>query len=462
MAGLALWSEKGGIKSSTTRTQMDTKYACPHCSQHVIIPDAPRGTLVDCPNCRRAFRLDDHDQAGVKRRLASPWVWLIAGVIAICLSAPFIRKMARPEAPRQNHAPQSKVAENITDDRADPVIAGKALSVWLEDLASSQSPTSRQAEAVLRDSAGVAKPVLVHAIEDASISIRLRRQAPEALSLMIGPGDPEIQVLFGALRDKDRLVSTSARRALRNQNLDAKTAVPILLAMSTDGEGGVRRTAAQFLGNFVKLDPEALSALKRLATDPDPIVADGANRTLIKISPPELIFANQRLTDALRDLPNGDPAIRKSARDRLRAVGRAAVPELISAMDNQEGTSRDRALAAQALGYAGKNQEPEVSALISALKDTDENVRENAAASLGLLKLDPSLFIPLCLDTLSDRSSRVRRRGAENLARLGPEAKEAIPALKKLAAKDGEAATRSAAKLALQKISPPSDSGNIK
>jgi HEAT repeat protein len=92
-----------------------------------------------------------------------------------------------------------------------------------------------------------------------------------------------------------------------------------------------------------------------------------------------------------------------------------------------------------------------VQALIGQLKDAKNLVRASALSTLGTLKLDPVILIPICTRMLADPNNGVRRRAAVNLGDIGKAAAEAIPALQKAATDENEAA-RLAAVDALAKI----------
>lgn len=72
------------------------------------------------------------------------------------------------------------------------------------------------------------------------------------------------------------------------------------------------------------------------------------------------------------------------------------------------------------------------STLLNGLADPEEDPRRRAAEALGTVaQNDPSVAVSLTQLVESDPSGMMRRNAALSLARLGPNAKEAVPALAK-------------------------------
>jgi HEAT repeat protein len=104
-----------------------------------------------------------------------------------------------------------------------------------------------------------------------------------------------------------------------------------------------------------------------------------------------------------------------------------------------------------------------ISPLVHALKDSDVQMRQNAALTMGWLaggydaKLRPPLditgAIPDLIEALEDRDADVRAWAAGAIAETGPNGKEAIGALIKLL-KDPEEGPRNQSCIALGRIGP--------
>jgi HEAT repeat protein len=114
----------------------------------------------------------------------------------------------------------------------------------------------------------------------------------------------------------------------------------------------------------------------------------------------------------------------RAAAVALGKVGKAALPELVAALDAQQ--ERVRLGAALALGHAGPDAEEAIPKLIGSLNDSSPEVRAAAAAALG--KVGKEALPPL-IKALNAKEDRVRLGAIEALGHLGPPARDAIPKL---------------------------------
>ena len=113
----------------------------------------------------------------------------------------------------------------------------------------------------------------------------------------------------------------------------------------------------------------------------------------------------------------------------LAAVGAPAVPALISALaDERENV---RASAAYALGEMGPVAAEAVDALIALLTDASEEVRRHATSALGMIKVPTSKIVPALVEILGNpEDTDLAFFAAQALTRIGPDATEAVPALR--------------------------------
>lgn len=135
--------------------------------------------------------------------------------------------------------------------------------------------------------------------------------------------------------------------------------------------------------------------------------------------------------------------------EKLGPTAVAAVPALIKALEDQDEDVRLRAVSALGkLGEAARDAGP---ALVRALgSDPTSDVRFWAAVALrkSVGAEDPAALKPLIkplIKALTDWDSSVRCAVARALAKIGPEAKRAIPALKKLLSDETFSVRREAA-----------------
>ena len=98
----------------------------------------------------------------------------------------------------------------------------------------------------------------------------------------------------------------------------------------------------------------------------------------------------------------------------------------------------ERALAADMLGRRGAINVKDVADALEPLRmalksDPDLKVRRASAKSLGMIAPEPaSDTVPLLIDTLADKDYGLRMTAVQALAGYGPEARDALPALRTL------------------------------
>ena len=128
-----------------------------------------------------------------------------------------------------------------------------------------------------------------------------------------------------------------------------------------------------------------------------------------------------------------DPAdiLRYQAASLLWRFKQPAGP-LVAAVSDALETSKDRAgYGLQVLGQMGREAKPALPVLVKML-ESDEDQREAVVRVLGSIGPDAAPAIPELITLLADSNDRLRRTIAGALARMGPAAKQAIPALRGL------------------------------
>ncbi|MDE0424367.1 MAG: HEAT repeat domain-containing protein [Candidatus Poribacteria bacterium] len=113
----------------------------------------------------------------------------------------------------------------------------------------------------------------------------------------------------------------------------------------------------------------------------------------------------------------------------LAAIGASGVPALIAALkDERENV---RASTVYALGEMGPVAAEAVDGLIALLTDESEEVRRHATSALGMIKVPVSKTVPALVRVLADREDTdLAFFAAQALTRIGPDATEAVPALR--------------------------------
>ena len=113
----------------------------------------------------------------------------------------------------------------------------------------------------------------------------------------------------------------------------------------------------------------------------------------------------------------------------LAAAGASAVPALITALEDER--ENIRASAAYALGEMGPVAAEAVDALIALLTDESEEVRRHATSALGMIKAPTSKTVPALVKVLQNpEDTDLAFFAAQALTRIGPDATEAVPALR--------------------------------
>jgi HEAT repeat protein len=129
-------------------------------------------------------------------------------------------------------------------------------------------------------------------------------------------------------------------------------------------------------------------------------------------------------------------------------AGKDAVPELVKALREEDFNARF--YAAWALGRIGPEAAEAVPALLEARANIDGDIRRKVIFALGRIKPPAELAVPVLIETFKDDDVDVQTTAVEALAGYG---KEAVPALIK-ALDDRSSSVRYRAILTLAKIGP--------
>jgi len=112
----------------------------------------------------------------------------------------------------------------------------------------------------------------------------------------------------------------------------------------------------------------------------------------------------------------------------LGPAAKAQVPELTVILTN-DNVGQVRQCTASALGFIGEDAKSAASALLVTAKDQDNQVRNSSLWALSRIHADPELVLPGLIEGLDDSFSVARENAAIALARYGPLATSAVPAL---------------------------------
>lgn len=253
--------------------------------------------------------------------------------------------------------------------------------------------------------------------------------AREAAVAVGNIGRPALQPLLIRLRSKKPHNEAETIALARI----GKDAVPPLLDALKSDDPTIRRRAALALGGMEAPPKEALPAvialLKEWTENPEGDAYSAAGGV-------SGVAARRRHSTTVRRLVTALPHFRHEAAD--------AVPLLIPLL--RERSPALRIAAAQALGALGAAARPAIPALreLTADKESASEVTGAAGAALLALPLDRKEDLPVLVELLKNVGlpNEVRAAAVEQIARLGPEAADAVPDLLEIVAdRKGEAAT---------------------
>ncbi|MFM0703506.1 HEAT repeat domain-containing protein [Paraburkholderia sediminicola] len=251
--------------------------------------------------------------------------------------------------------------------------------------------------------------------------------------------DPEAAELLPRLASADAAVRRIALLALADLE-DEAVLGPIVAALRTDVSSDVRAQAAEVLGAWERAD--AVEALCEALADGAENVRDAAAQSLSNLKDPEsgpLLapwtthrdpFVRQAALRGLRELRYAgalEPALAALAASedvvRLEAVSvlgwlkseQALGP--LTAVAAQDPNAAVRRAAIGALGIGAAATEDTIAALLGALRDAAWQVREEAATTLGKLRVQSARDALVAM--LNDDYWQVRLQAVRALGKLG-------------------------------------------
>ena len=213
-----------------------------------------------------------------------------------------------------------------------------------------------------------------------------------------------VPLLVKGLGDADPAVREAAAKALDEHS--GEGIVSALVNALEDPVAAVRVAAAETLAE--KKDPESVALLIARVDHPEPFVRAAALRTVRELVTPEALPA------ALRALKDQSPEVRREAIGVLGYLkADQALPALMAAAGDTDPSVRRAVMSALVFTRPGG---PGAAALLGGLADTQWQVREQAAASIGKVRL-PEAIGPL-IATMNDESWQVRAKAANALGRI--------------------------------------------
>lgn len=326
-------------------------------------------------------------------------------------------------APAVNAVP---VLQKLTEQDADPlcrIAAAKAIA-----------SIDRKNETAI--------PLLIKALQDKTGTVRKR--AAESLG-DLGPGAKSAVIdLVKAVKDSDPTVSWAAVDALGQIGPDAESAVPALIeALKKASTGGA---AADALGQIGRKAEAAVPSLEQ-ALSGDVTVRWAAAVSLVRIGG---AGARPGVRFLLR--PDGVPG--RSMNDASQILTAPStwetLPELIEAARTPSLRDAAALISGNVAMYIPKERIP--AGVTKLLQDKDPGVRCVAAWFLyGARALELKSALGVLQETLKSSDPWSRRQAIQFLGKLGPQSRDAVPALT-AALEDKDQGVREAAIQALESV----------
>lgn len=261
-------------------------------------------------------------------------------------------------------------------------------------------------------------------------------QRPDETQVRIGRVDPwivppdpaEIPRLITELKHDDPDVRCNAAATLMAAREQAAEALPALLEATTDPDAAVRYFAGQAIFEVHPNDARVLPALIRLFQDEHPLVRHTAVLGFTYLGPkaaaavPVIIDSLTERYDQIDDGVTGE-SWTVGALGAIGPAAKDAVPLLTRIVADRDLDIYLRSAAADSLGEMGPAAVASVPTLAEALLD---------------IKVDESVEFRLTINGLShwDKTVHLRFATARALGRIGPDAKQAVPALTSALADD--------------------------
>jgi HEAT repeat protein len=261
-----------------------------------------------------------------------------------------------------------------------------------------------------------------------------------------------IAELTRALHDRNPAVRRTAAEALGPLDEKGAAAGPALTGLIADRVAGVRAAAAAALAHVAPRDKKAAHAIVRMLKDPDAGVRRAAAEALGQMAytglptDPAVVSG---LRDALRD---GELMVRERAVWALGYVRHPdTVPDLVGLLRAEHKDLRSSAL--HSLGMLGSMAKAAVPEMVEVLRSDPEN-REITAWSLARMGPAAAPAVPALIECLDEAREGIRNQAARTLRDIGPAAAEAVEPLATLLTHDKDWGVRCYAAEALGAIGP--------
>jgi HEAT repeat protein len=263
------------------------------------------------------------------------------------------------------------------------------------------------------------KPVSFWAKQLQAKDATLRQEAARVLGVIGSEAGEAVTVLIGALEDSDAQVRWRVLEALGSLGRKAEPAAVVLVQFFNDQDAQWRERVVQTVGQIGSRDDRVVLALAGALLDERPRWrTPSAGKILARLG-----------LDAKRALPllrearkHRDPELRAAVLLPLAAIDRESMSGIVAALDDEEAKVCEAAVAA--LKELGPRAKPGLPALLERLRK-----RERPGEVVQILVTVGPEAVPALTKALKDLDVVVGRDVLQVLQLLGPQAKEALPAL---------------------------------
>jgi HEAT repeat protein len=286
-------------------------------------------------------------------------------------------------------------------------------------------------------------PWLVAALADKAAKVR--RRAAESLG-DLGPGARSaVAALVKATGDADPTVRWAAVDALGQLGPAAEEAVPTLVEALKDAD--LRGAAVDALGQIGRKARDAVPALEKLITGDDGALRWAAASSLVRIGGPGVKTGTRYILETASRQRERNWT---DANQMLQAPSmREALPVLIDAVRDPAVRELAAEIAVEVSVYLTRDPLADVKGFA---QDRDANVRCVTGWVLHTARaVDVKEAVGVLRGTLQADDPWARRRAAQYLGKLGPQARDAAGELKELL-QDKDEGVRAAAAEALKAV----------
>ncbi|MEP6670462.1 MAG: HEAT repeat domain-containing protein [Chthoniobacter sp.] len=311
-------------------------------------------------------------------------------------------------------------------------IGPKALPALLDILQKSKPAESKWVLRILHSFGPPAVPVLAEALKSNTPEVRIA--AANALAEMGHEADTAAKSLFVSTKDSSPAVQAAAFRALVAVHADSGRLKPLLQEALTDKDPQVRRAAAAGMAALGGAAALGVDGLVDLLSDDNPAGRIAAVQALGQLGDKAAPAVNALISRL------DDPVLQSSVVEALGHIGPAAapaVPRLVEMAKSKKDDQRTSILPV--LTGIGPGAKEALPLIYEAVRDSAPDVRASAATALASVETDNgkaiTVLAPLARST---ESGKVRRAVAHALAKYGPAASAAVPGLITMLEKETE------------------------